>query len=178
MNRTQPNQVSNASLHSLDQEFDALFSDGIDAFDEHEFARAWAAMGVHRDHMLINLARKCRYHYRKHKSDQVMASGSTLAAPSTADDVPKLTELLNIACEFAFRYLSKRQIVFFMDALALAFEADMDNFDTFIWVMGGCAAQCQSTSPGRVEAAVTGVAGVHRHDIERIAELDALDKQS
>lgn len=173
----QNKDISNANLNSLDREFEGLLTDGPTAFNEEEFARCWAAMGAHRDQMLIHLARKCRFHYRRQLYERVASRENALAPATKTLDLEALKRIIEVACYFAFRYLGKRQIVLFMDALALAFEADVES-DDFVWTAGECAASAPNCTPGRLEAAVIGVSGRHRYDIERLAGLDAMDLQS
>lgn len=153
----------NDALRILDREFDVLFGEGIDAFDADVFSSCWALLGGHRDQELISVARKCRYKFRM--AQQATGDGTTPV---------ELVNFVRPLCDFAFRFLSKRQIVLVMDAASLAFESDVLP-QLFVKTMGSCAAKSPDATKGRIEAAVIGVAGMHRYDAERIATLDSMD---
>lgn len=170
MQKTQ--STINSALHALNREFSTLFSDGLASFDETAFAQAWSAMGVNRDQQLITLARSCRYEFRKRIQDAEI-QGRPL---SPQDQFAVLRELVDAACGFAYRYLGKRQTVLFMDALTLAFEADVATED-FIDVISSSAVESDGQTPGRLEAVIMGVTGVQRYDIEKISKLDEMDVQ-
>lgn len=153
----------NSALKVLDKEFDSLLASGVDAMSPEVFSAAWQALGPHRDQVLLSLARKARGAHRRRA-----AEGQ--AAQTTQD----LMVTLAPVCDFAFRYLGKRQIVFLIDATTLAFDADVMT-QAIARAMGMCAGASPYATPGRIEAAVTGMAGIHRHNAERIAALDDMD---
>lgn len=152
----------NVALRELNAQFDSLFRDGTTSLEAEVFASSWVCIKGHRDQSLLSLARKCRHEYR---ASQASADSS---APL------ELIDFVRPLCDFAFCYLSKRQIVFLMDATSLAFEADVLP-QVFVKTIGACAATSPYATKGRIEAAVIGVTGMHRYDAERIATLDALD---
>lgn len=165
---------SNAHLHALNAEYDALLTQGLVAFDENIFVNCWRSMGPYRDQLLISLARKTRFQFRAALTDPQMRGESLSEDAMDELSTSTLRRLLANVIDFGFRYLSKRQIVVLADALALAFEAEMELSD-FVWVLGEIATESQYTSPGRAEAVVMGVSGAYQYDLEAMMRLDALD---
>lgn len=165
---------TNARLHALNAEYDALLTQGLAAFDENIFVNCWRVFGPYRDQLLISLARKARFQYRTALTAPEMRGENLSAEAMDELSVTTLRRLLANVIDFAFRYLSKRQIVVLTDALSLAFEAEMELSD-FAWVLGEIATESPYTSPGRAEAVVMGASASYQYDLEAMLRLDSLD---
>lgn len=80
-------------------------------------------------------------------------------------------QAISNAIDFAFRFLGKRSIGLFFDAMGGFFEHRQEEMSMMIQI----ARESNYASPGKLQAAIFGLSGSHYYNVDRYAEFDRMD---
>ncbi|MCZ8255013.1 MAG: hypothetical protein O9327_05035 [Polaromonas sp.] len=134
------------------------------SIDPQEWAQAWEGAGPFRELFVITVARFTRDRWRS----DVTSIVSNAPESQRPDLISRaLAARLQVSLALGFKWFSARQVCMLGDALALAFEPEINPADFYSEIASN-AARTPGCTNANVHALMLGLSGMHRQKPESL----------